>query len=254
MITKNQIKAITALHLKKNRDAANLFIAEGIKTVEEILKTKPEIIEAIYASDVFVHNYSALLLESGASYTLINEADLKRISMQVNPNQVLAICNYFELEPELNMNANLALYLDDLRDPGNMGTILRIADWFGIKTVFCSPESVEIYNNKVIQACMGSFLRVKPIYLPLETVIEQYGFKTVYGAVLNETAIYTVNLKPGLLVIGNEAKGISEAYLKLIHHPLSIPSHPKSGTESLNAAMATGILCSEFFRQLQVVK
>ncbi len=254
MITKNQIKAITALHLKKNRDAASLFIAEGIKTVEEILKTKPEIIEAVYASDVFVHHQTALLLESGVNYTMINEADLKRISMQVNPNHVLAICKHFELEPELNLKANLALYLDDLRDPGNMGTILRLADWFGVKTVFCSPESVDLYNNKVIQACMGAFLRVKPIYLPLETVLEQYGFTTIYGAVLNETEIYTASLKPGLLVIGNEANGISDAYLKLINHPISIPSHPQSGTESLNAAMATGILCSEFFRQLRAIK
>lgn len=252
MISKNQIKQVTALHQKKYRDEEQLFIAEGVKTVEEILNQKPDIIAHLYASDSFIAKTNDRIQNASVEYTIVTEAELKRISMQVNPNQALAVCHYFDTAstssvlPDRNY-----LYLDNIRDPGNMGTIIRLADWFGFNTVFCSTESVDFYNNKVIQASMGAFLRTQVVYEPLAQTISKHKFKTIYGAVLNGTSIYKATLGPGLIVIGNEANGISNENLQLITTPVSIPAHGQNGTESLNAAIATGILCGEFFRQTQ---
>ncbi len=253
MISKNQIKQIQTLHLKKNRDAERLFLAEGIKTVTELLLHRTEMIKALFATPAFIDENAGLIAKNNIEATSISEIELKKISVQTTPNSALAICSFFkEQELAYNFDLKYSFYLDDIRDPGNFGTIIRLADWYGISTIFCSNSTCDLYNPKVIQATMGAFLRVKIIYLPLPDVIKNYKIKTVYGAVLNGKNIYKEKLNNGLIVIGNEANGINEENLKLITQSLTIPSHQASGTESLNAAMATAIITSEFFRQTRM--
>lgn len=249
MISKNQIKQVKALHLKKFRDEEKRFIAEGIKVVNEIITTSPALIDKLFVTENYLKGNANVLKNNKAEYTAISEEDLKKISTQAQPNNALAVCHYFEKKkPETDLTKQFSFYLDDIRDPGNLGTIIRIADWFGVKEIFCSKQSTDIYNPKTIQSAMGSFLRVKVYYCELEDVIVKN--VPVYGAVLNGKDIYTSKLENGLIIIGNEANGISEKNLKSISHPLTIPSASNSSTESLNAAMATAIICSEFFRSL----
>ena len=145
--------------------------------------------------------------------------------------------------------SGITIYLDDIRDPGNLGTIIRIADWFGITQVICSETTTELYNFKTLQATMGAVLRVKVVYEDLKYVLSAVPQLPVYGALLNAANIYKTELKKGIVVIGNEANGISESIMKLITQAITIPSAMNNGSESLNAANACGIICSEFFRQ-----
>lgn len=146
------------------------------------------------------------------------------------------------------------MYLDDVRDPGNLGTIIRLADWFGVSTLFISPGTCDVYNPKVIQSTMGAFLRVKLITCELGDLKEKYRIPKIFGAVLNGKNLYQEELRHGLIVIGNEANGISEENLKHITQSLTIPSNQQNGTESLNAAMAASIITAEFFRQTTQIK
>lgn len=250
MISKARIKQIRTLHLKKNRDAEQLFLAEGIKTVTELLEHSAGTINEVFATIDFINGHRQLLKKAGIVPTEISEQELLQISTQKSPNSVLAICNYFTNHPKQGFSRKFTLYLDDIRDPGNMGTILRLADWFGILTVYCSETSCDIYNPKVIQSTMGAFARVAVTYCSLEKLVKESGIKNIYGAVLNGHNVYSENLQEGIIVIGNEANGISEQNLKLVNKPITIPSHSGSGAESLNAAMAAAILVAEFSRQI----
>ena len=252
MLSKNQIKEIQSLQLKKFRDAKKLFIAEGLKTISELLSHAPEIVSEIFATRNFINANKTLFEKSISKFTEVSEAELKKISLQSTPSGVLAVCCYFKAqEPKFDFENNFAFYLDDVRDPGNLGTIIRVADWFGVHAVFCSPDSCDVYNPKVIQATMGAFLRVRVCYVTLDDLIAGNKIGIVYGAVLNGSNLYEERLKSGLIVIGNEANGISELNLKHVTQKLTIPANRSNGTESLNAAMATSILASEFFRQLK---
>lgn len=226
-----------------------LFIAEGIKTVNDILAFDASLISNLFATKTFIEN-NTLLKNTGVNVQEITEDELRKISLQASPNAVVAICNYFD-EPNtaFDFENQFSLYLDDIRDPGNFGTIIRLADWFGISTVFCSKASCDLYNPKVIQASMGAFLRTRVIYLELNDVLTKYRVKHVYGAVLNGSNLYSQKLESGLIVIGNEANGISEPNLQVVNHPVTIPAADGSVGESLNAAMAASIIVSEFFRQ-----
>ena len=165
MISKNQISFIQSLHLKKYRDKHQLFIAEGIKTVMELLNTMPQVINELYAENDFIQQNMVLLKNTAISTIEVSETELKKISLQSTPNKVLAICNFIKNKPtKFNFETNFTFYLDDVRDPGNFGTIIRLANWYGINTIFCSPNSCDFYNSKVIQATMGAFLRVNCIY------------------------------------------------------------------------------------------
>lgn len=249
MISKNQIKDVKALHIKKYRDEAGLFIAEGVKIVTEIIVTNPDLIQEIFATQSFIE-HNTKIFTGKFKLSVVSDAELERISSQNNPNQVLAVCKYFPaFNPDLNLKNNVSLFLDDIRDPGNLGTILRIADWFGMKEIYASESSTEIYNPKVIQSAMGAFLRVRVHYMSLDKVIGDSGCP-VYGAVMSGNNIYKETLTPGLIVIGNEANGISSSNLQKITQKITIPSATTNHTESLNAAMATSIICAEFFRQL----
>lgn len=248
MISKSQIKQVKALHLKKFRDEEKLFIAEGIKVVNEIINTNPEIIHQLFVTESYLQGNSNALLNKKVEYITVSEEDLKKISTQSQPNNVLALCYYFEeMAPEMDLTKQFSFYLDDIRDPGNLGTILRMADWFGIEEIFCSKQSTDLYNPKTIQSAMGSFLRVKIHYCDLYEVVKKD--IPVYGAVMKGENIYKAKLENGLIIIGNEANGINEKNLKFITHPITIPRSESSATESLNAAMATAIICSEFFRR-----
>lgn len=250
MISKNQIKQVKALHQKKERDAMKLFIAEGVKTACEILKHHTDLVQEVFTTESF-YNTNQSLFGKEINKTMISSEELKKISTQVSPNQVLIVCHYLPIKlPDTNFENGFRFYLDDIRDPGNLGTILRIADWFGMKEVFTSEQSAELYNPKVIQAAMGAFLRVGVHVLPLEKVISNANFP-IYGAVLNGKNIYGEKLQNGLIIIGNESNGIRKEYMEKITHPITIPSASSNQTESLNAAMAASVICAEFFRQLK---
>lgn len=249
MISKSRIKQIQSLHDARSRKEEGLFIAEGEKTVRELLDQFPAGIEEIFATAEFLEKEATLIRKTGVNCTQINENDLSRISALKTPNKVLAVCHFFSNEEKGNAGNYLSIYLDEIRDPGNFGTLIRLADWFGVKTVYCSPNSCDLYNPKVIQSTMGAFIRVRVVYAELAEVISKNGFKNVYGAVMNGSDIYKEKLESGLLVIGNESNGISSANLKLLSKAVTIPSHSNNGTESLNAAMAGAVILSEFFRR-----
>jgi len=249
MLSSAQIKNIKSLHLRKNRDSSGLFVVEGVKMVSELLKSDFEI-QGIYGTEKWMQG---VMLKKGAkspAVQSISHSELSRISALKTPNEVLAVARI----PERALNKSdfdgLALMLDHIADPGNLGTIIRIADWFGIKTIVCSPDTVELYNPKVVQATMGSLFRVKVIYEELPRVIEKFTQNIPkYGAVLDGKNIYMENLpEKAVIVIGNESHGISATIRSLIDRPVMIPA-VKAGAESLNASVAAAIILSEFRRK-----
>lgn len=251
MISKNQIKFIQSLHSKKNRDQEQLFIIEGVKLVSEFLLTTHFEIHSVYATPDFIGNNKDIISKSGSVINELSEEELKKISFQASPNQILAVIK--ATKPQLNvnlLNTSINLFLDDIRDPGNLGTIIRIADWFGIKQIICTETSTELYNPKALQASMGAVLRVNVVYMEFNELKTNLKNVPIYGAVLNGQNIYKSVLQNGLIVIGNEANGISENILKQVTNPITIPAATNNGSESLNAANACGMICSEFFRQL----
>lgn len=251
MISKNQIKFIQSLHSKKNRDQEQLFIIEGVKLVSEFLLTTHFEIHSVYATLDFIDNNKDIMSKSGSVINELSEEELKKISLQASPNQILAVIK--AKKPQLNvnlLNTAINLFLDDIRDPGNLGTIIRIADWFGIKQIICTATSTELYNPKALQASMGAILRVNVVYMEFNELKTNLKNVSIYGAVLNGQNIYKSVLQNGLIVIGNEANGISENILKQVTNHITIPAATNNGSESLNAANACGMICSEFFRQL----
>ena len=239
MLSKNEIKQIKSLHFKKNRIDSDYFIVEGTTIIEEVLKSDFKIIH-IYA----LNQWASLHLKYANLIKIIDEVELHKISCLKTPNQVVAILQKNNnLNPIID-NSQLSIYLDGIKDPGNLGTIIRIADWFGIKQILLSEDSVDYYNPKVIQSTMGSFLRVGLCYKNLADINGLENIN-IFGAVLNGDSLYKINVKPtGLLIIGNEKNGIRNENLKYINYPITIPKIGEA--ESLNAAVATGIILSYF--------
>jgi TrmH family RNA methyltransferase len=250
MISKNQIKNIAALHQKKFRKELNLFIAEGPKVVEEFLHSDLKIAE-IYGLENWVNRNLLLLKRKDCAYFIVNEAELSRVSALQTPNEVLAVCLkpvYFE--KNIIKNTDLFLYLDGIADPGNIGTIIRMADWFGLKQVFCSDTCAELFNPKVIQSTMGSIARINFYSLSLADASKLLDVTEIYGATLVGENIYTNPIPERcMLVIGSESHGISVENSKLLSKQITIPQAKNGTTESLNAAVAASIILSEFFRQ-----
>ncbi|RXK85467.1 TrmH family RNA methyltransferase [Filimonas effusa] len=235
MVTKNEVKYIQSLYQKKNRLEERLFIAEGPKLVGEMLQSG-YVIRNIYATSQWCDN------NSNIPATPVSDAELEKISLLQTPNQVLAIGEQRPPSGDPVLKGHFSLVLDGIQDPGNLGTIIRIADWFGISQIIASPDTAEFYNPKVIQSTMGSFLRVNLWYQPLQELLSQSPVP-VFGALLNGKSIHSQQpLNEGLLVIGNESKGIREPLLPFISNALTIPRIGHA--ESLNAAVATGILLS----------
>lgn len=246
LLSKAQIKLICSLHLKKYREAEGLFIAEGKKIVEELVDSDIEI-KQIYALQEYVAS-----LASAVPCTIVTREQLEKISALSTPQGILAVCRIPKgkaTEPDLKKE--LVLALDDIRDPGNLGTIMRIADWFNIKHIYCSEECVDAYNPKVVQASMGSVARVKVHYTYLPAMLKDRAGVKVYGALLSGKNIYkTDDIKAnGVLIIGNESNGISKEVEQYVNTPVSIPTYNPKGPESLNAAIATAILCAEIRRR-----
>ncbi len=250
MISKNQVKYIQSLHLKKFRQEHQLFVAEGVKIVNELSGSELFRPTEVFATAPYLRQYAEWLQARQIKFTEVSDDELKKISLQTTPNQVLAICPAItHTIDKAYVSQSLTLFLDEIKDPGNLGTIIRIADWFGIRQVVCSPATVELHNAKTIQATMGAILRVQIVYAELDLLLQQAGQVPVYGAVLEGENIYKAALPHGVLVIGNEANGISQAVLSKLTRRITIPAAAQNGSESLNAAVATGILCSEFARQ-----
>ena len=239
MVVKSQIKFIKNLQQKKYRTQNKLFVVEGIKTVRELLSSSLKVYK-IYVTD------NNLLEFKGDFVEVISEGELKKMSGLSTPNKVLGV---FHIPvPEALDFSDWSIALDDVRDPGNLGTIIRLCDWFGVKSLICSSNSVDCYNPKVLQATMGSISRVNIVYGDLQRIISNSEVP-VYGAFMDGTEVYKEKFpKKGILVMGNEANGVSEAIEALIDKKISIPQFGPKTTESLNVATATAILINEIRR------
>ena len=238
MISKNQIKLIRSLEMKKNRKSEQLFVAEGPKVVGDLLKAG-FLPHSIFSTSLWPNSQQ------------ITEEELRRISFLQHPQEVLAIFRMPEATGSLPLPTSLALALDGVQDPGNVGTIIRIADWFGIDTIYCSHDTADVYNPKVVQATMGSIAHVHIIYCDLLELFRQVSCP-VYGTLLDGTNIYEQELSTdGIIVMGNEGNGISQAVRDYITHRLLIPNYNTGDhtAESLNVAIATAITCAEFRRR-----
>jgi TrmH family RNA methyltransferase len=238
MITKNQVKYIQSLGQKKWRDSEQVFIAEGPKLVNELLvATNCKIIQ-LYALKEWIDQ-----VKPGVEVTEVTTDELQKISQLSTSNQVLAIARKIKWESEAITKGTMSLALDEIQDPGNMGTIIRLADWFGVKNIFCSLNCADPYHPKVVQASMGSITRVRVEYADLRLLLENNKDLRSYATVLNgEDVTAMEKISEGMIIIGNESKGIGDEILRLANVQITIPRRGKA--ESLNAAVATGIILS----------
>ena len=255
MITKSELKYLRSLHQKKKRDEKNVFVIEGIKMINEALVSHPQLIKLLAYTSGIKHEISKEKALCNFSQIEMNSNEFEKISMLKNPQGVLAVLekptNDF---PDTETMGNLTLILDGIRDPGNLGTMIRLADWFGIGYIVCSPDTVDCFNPKVVQATMGAIFRVKIIYCKLPDILadlKNSGY-TVYGSLLSGENVYSKNHKlPAAIILGNEAQGISDSLLSFIDEAILIPNFSNSvqQSESLNVSVAAAILCSEFRRR-----
>jgi RNA methyltransferase, TrmH family len=248
MLSHNQTKFLTALQIKKYRQKYRKFIVEGEKMIAELLLQKHLQIDALFGFERWAAENDVLLQPFLEKFNPIGEADLKKISTLSSPNRVLAVVDMPEQPPVPALpERGYCFYLDGLQDPGNLGAILRIADWFGMRPVFCSPDCVDAYNPKVIQSGMGAFLRVPVFEIALPDLLSASPGTAVCGAVLDGENVFKTKLpESGLIVIGNEGRGIGAEAAALLTRRVSIPRAAGGGAESLNAAVAAGILAAAF--------
>lgn len=255
MLSKPVIKHLRSLHLKKFREEEGVFLVEGPKMVKELLLSHRWKVKELFALSDWRRPVDPL----PCPLTEISEKELDQISVLQQPNKVVALVEMpvSMKNPVPAPTSGLFLLLDQIQDPGNLGTIIRIADWFGITDVFCSPDTVDCFNPKVIQSTMGSLFRVNVHYLPLADLLvknSQSAHLPVYATLLDGEDIYSGKLSAdGLIILGNESRGINPVLRPFITKSLFIPSKSSGydGAESLNVAVATGIVCAEFFRQMR---
>ena len=256
MLSKNRIKLIHSLEKKKARTEEGLFLAEGPKMMEELLPAWQPVYVAATAE--WMNNHGHVLdgwnrAGHAIKTDIVNNSELERASLLRTPQQVLALFRLPKHDSHLADVASdqLCLALDGVQDPGNVGTIIRLADWFGIQHVFCSPDTADIYSPKAVQATMGAIARVNVHYVNL---LEELSLcqAPIYGTHLDGDNIYENTLTPhGVIIMGNEGKGISPEVGRLVNHRLFIPPYPadRDKVESLNVAIATAIVCAEFRRK-----
>ena len=253
MLTNNKIKLIKSLDRKKSRTESGCFVVEGEKMVRELLQSRFETIE-VFAVQSYIDELPAVL-KRNAEFTAVGERDLKRISFLKTPNKAVALAKLPDNEqtatPDLN---GLNIALDNIQDPGNLGTIVRTAAWFGIKDVFCSSDTVDVYNPKVVQSTMGAIFKVNVVYCDLAELAATARKTNVqlFGTRLDGENLYATNLpKNAIVVMGNESKGLSAEISALMDSNLKIPSYapPTADIESLNVSVATAIVCAEFSRR-----
>lgn len=244
MISKNKIKQLRQYHQKKQRDADSVFFVEGTKLTQEALRSGFAIREIIAQKSWIQSQYNIPF-----PITEAEDEELKKISLLKTAPEVWTLIERKETKTSNNKTGAI-LVLDDIQDPGNMGTILRTADWFGISCIVCSPHCVDIYNPKVVQASMGAIFRVPVVISDISEYLTQSELP-VYGAFLEGQNIFTETIpKNAILVIGNEGNGISKKVETLIHIKVHIPSYAKGiGSESLNAGVAAAIICAEYRRK-----
>lgn len=244
MITKAEIQLVRSLADKRNRDLEGLFVAEGEKLISEIRASHLRI-RRIYASEG---------LFSGPEVTVATPKELERLTLLKTANNSVAVVEIPRHRLQIgDLKEQLTLALDEVQNPGNLGTIIRLADWFGIRNILCSPTSADCFNPKVVQATMGAILRVRVHYVDLPKTLSEARRAgiLVYGTFLEGENIYQAPLTPtGIILMGNEGRGVSPECATTVSHKLYIPPYPadKPSSESLNVAMATGIVCSEFRR------
>lgn len=247
MLFKARIKLIQSLNLKKHRSELKLFVVEGKKQVTELLTSNYHI-NCLVATQHWA-DACAQDIKNNTELIVVTADELKKVSLLQAPQEVLAVVEI----PEKNIssaiiNKGFSVFLDGIQDPGNFGTIIRIADWYGIKNIICSNDCVDVFNPKTIQATMGSFARVDVYYTNLADMLKNNTLP-VYGALMKGESLYQSSIKENsILIIGNEGKGISEDLLKYISHPITIPKI--GGAESLNAGIATAIICDSRARFL----
>ena len=253
MVSKNTIKLIKSLALKKNRLKQNLFLVEGDKNVSEVLASN-FCVENLLATSKFLDDNKALI-KKAKLVTEATQQEIELTSLLKNPQNSIAICKLPKSkEIPNNFKTDFCIYLDDIQDPGNLGTIIRICDWFGMNQLFCSPKTADLFNPKVIQASMGSFCRIEVFYTPFETVAKLAKNENfpILGAFLEGENLYKQKLpKKAIVVVGNEGNGISKEVKNKIEQKIKIPEFSQNATsaESLNVSVATAIICSEFKRQ-----
>lgn len=239
MVTKAEISFVRSLADKKVRMESGLFVVEGPKLVSDAMRSGL-CIHRIFATEHVPYNHEA-----------VSHKDMERMSALKTPQGILALIEIPRYGMPAEPGRELTLALDGVQDPGNMGTILRTADWFGITDVICSPDTADCFNPKVVQASMGAVFRIRVHYVPLVEIFPT-AYGPIYGAFLDGENIYTANLgviPSGIIVMGNEGNGISPNTTALITHRLHIPPFGKPSSESLNVATATAIICSEFRRR-----
>lgn len=246
MISKSDIKYIQSLAHKKFRDEERLFIVEGVKMVEELISSASDNIDRVFATKNWVERQLPNTVVNKLT-VVIEEHELAKISQHKTPNEVLALVKFPKFQNEYNTDNKLTLVLDQIQDPGNLGTIIRTCDWFGINQIVCSLDTVDNYNPKVIQSAMGSILHVEVIYRSLPTFLSTVQDIPIYAAVLNGKSIHDIAIaKPSLLLIGNESNGISKEVLAFATEKITIPKLGQA--ESLNAAIASGIIISALLK------
>lgn len=246
MLSHNQQKLIAALQVKKYRQKYRKFVVEGEKMVSELLIQNQLPVSAIFGLERWAEEHTALLIPFLEKFNPVSAAELKKISALTTPNQVLALADLPNALPSFDLlRTERCFYLDGLQDPGNLGAILRIADWFGWPAVFCSPDCVDAFSPKVVQASMGAIFRIQTHEIDLAELSAQEPNLPILGAVLGGEDVFATQWPDhGLLVIGNEGRGIGPAIEKLLTQRLTIPRHPNGGAESLNASVAAGILAA----------
>lgn len=244
MLVKSQVKYIQSLSQKKSRDEEGVFIAEGPKIINELLSTPNLGLQQLYATPDWLQRHPQT--QAGTA-TAVTAQELERISLLQTPNQVLGIFRKPVFPKITSYHQRLTLVLDTIQDPGNLGTIVRCADWFGVQTVVCSRDSADVFSSKVVQSTMGSITRVQVLYEDLIGFMEQQAAVPAYAATLHGTDLYAMQpLKEGLLLIGNESKGLRDELIQLCKNRITIPRIGQA--ESLNAAVATGIILSHIAR------
>ena len=240
MLTNHTIKILTSLDKKKFRQKYNLFLVEGNKIIKE-LKNSSFKVKEIFSVNPSELDFLGMMIHQ------ITDKELQKISHLQHPKNSVAVC---ELQENKSIDAPIQLVLDNIQDPGNLGTIIRLADWFGIEQIICSPDSVDVYNPKVIQATMGSFTRVNVVYQEIEQILESAD-RPIFGTDMIGKNLYSINFPERFyLILGNEGNGIRPNIKKLVSNNITIPRFGKlQSTESLNVSMAAGIILGQIFSQ-----
>lgn len=248
MVTKSEIKYIQSLAHKKFRDEESMFVLEGVKIVRELLEETPGQIKKIFAVRGWIEQYRSLV-PTYVDLVELEVYELEKLSSLQQPNEVLALVKMPVAADPRPTFKGITLVLDKVQDPGNLGTIIRSSDWFGVDQIVCSKDTVDAYNPKVVQSAMGSILRIDIFYNDIIPFIESCKNLPIYAAVLDGDSVFNTTFHhPSILIIGNESRGISDEVLSKVTHKITIPR--RGSAESLNAAVASAVILSEMTRPL----